>query len=211
MIKTASILVEEPVDLIEFRLDHLKPLPDVKELFNILKVRKNKIVTLRPVSEGGESTLREEERIRILEALVEQRVEYVDIEYTTPRVENFLRKADKHGVKTILSRHLLNGTPSFKELTILFNKMSGLNPSFVKISTMIKNKEDILNLAQLTLYADKTETSIITTGMGELGKITRILTPLIGSKIVYCSIPGEPAAPGQLDYNKTIMILKELT
>ncbi len=211
MIKTANMLADEPVDLIEFRLDHLKPLPRLEELFNILKVKKNKIATLRPIREGGESNLQEEKRVGILEALIEEKVDYVDIEYTTVGVDQLLKKAEENNVKTILSKHLLHGTPSFKDLVGLFDKMKKLNASLIKISTMIKDKKDIMNLTQLILHADKTGKPIIVTGMGELGKITRILSPIIGSKITYCSIPGEPAAPGQLDYNKTIMILKELT
>jgi 3-dehydroquinate dehydratase-1 len=211
MIETANKLAFEPVDLIEFRLDYLKPFPRLEELLNILKVKKNKIATLRPLREGGESSLPEEERVKILEALVERKIEYVDIEYNTVGVEKFLEKAVNCNVKTILSKHLLNGTPSLKKLESLFNEMSGLNPSFIKISTMIKNKKDILNLAKLILHAEKKQKKIIVTGMGEQGKITRILAPIIGSKITYCSIPGEPAAPGQLDYIKMIKILKELT
>ncbi|MEM2109471.1 MAG: type I 3-dehydroquinate dehydratase [Candidatus Odinarchaeota archaeon] len=210
IIKAANTLLKEPVDLLELRLDYLKPLPELEQVLKLLDVKKPKIITFRPRSEGGESDLDDESRINIFKEFIKKRVEYVDIEYSTLKNKEVLKEAENYNVKTILSKHILDETPSFKELKTLLNNMMVLKPSFIKISTMIMDKDDVITLSKLISYANKKNTPIVVTGMGELGKITRILNPIMGSKITYCSMPGEPAAPGQLDYNKTITMLKEL-
>lgn len=209
LIETAMKLENEPIDLVELRLDHLKPFPDEIAISRVAEIKIPKIATLRPIIEGGQSRLKEQERIRVLRKIIREKIDYVDIEYSTKNAELLVQEAYGFGVKTILSRHILNETPPLEKLISYVNQMTILKPDIVKVATAVKRYEDILSLMQLINYSTKKNIDAAVTGMGELGKITRVLNPLMGSKIAYCSLPGEPAAPGQLDYKKTIMILKE--
>ncbi len=74
---------------------------------------------------------------------------------------------------------------------------------------MINNKEDIIKILRL---ANEFENNIISIGMGDKGKITRILSPLFGSVVSYASFKNKSSAPGQIDIEElkeTINILKK--
>jgi len=45
--------------------------------------------------------------------------------------------------------------------------------------------------------------------MGELGRYTRVVAPLLGSPITYAFL-GDESAPGQLDVKHTQMIIEKL-
>ena len=74
-----------------------------------------------------------------------------------------------------------------------------------KIAVMPKTMKDTLTILELSSKED----DLIAISMGELGKYTRIITPLFGSPITYAT-GGKPSAPGQLEIEKTRLILKEL-
>jgi 3-dehydroquinate dehydratase-1 len=42
---------------------------------------------------------------------------------------------------------------------------------------------------------------MIVLGMGDKGKITRVLQPYLGGYLTFASLDGSNSAPGQIDYN----------
>ena len=76
--------------------------------------------------------------------------------------------------------------------------MNRFHPHIKKIATMVNSKEDEKTLIQLILNK-KSDENMCVIGMGALGKNTRILTPLFGSCLSYCTInTNESSAPGQM-------------
>ncbi|MHA1754863.1 MAG: type I 3-dehydroquinate dehydratase [Candidatus Odinarchaeia archaeon] len=203
-------LNDESVDLIELRLDYLSPFPDYTQLKNLFTIKKPKIITIRSKKEGGKLNLPESERIKIIDKVLKEKIEYIDLEYSLKNVKKRIIAAQDNNVKIILSYHDFNQTPSLNELKNKFQKMKQLKPDIIKIATYVNSTKDVFTLLNLLDYGVESNSNVTIIGMGEKGKVTRILNPLLGSKIIYCSLPSEPAAPGQLDYKKTLEILNEL-
>jgi 3-dehydroquinate dehydratase-1 len=202
ILKVSEMLKNQPIDLIELRLDHLEPFPDYTELSRLFEIKIPKIITIRSKKESGEWKDSEQKRIQIINRILEEKIDFIDLEFTIDNIEDLVKIANKNNIKVIISKHDFKSTPKTENLIKLFDKILLLNPEIIKIATMIKNINNIISQLELIKYSLKKNKNSIIIGMGKEGKITRLLNPLFGSKIVYCSIPGEPAAPGQLDYKK---------
>ena len=144
-----------------------------------------------------------------MDKIITEKIDYIDLEYSLTEIKNLIIKAHENNVKVILSSHNFDSTPPKENLIKDLEKMVCIGSDIIKIATMVKNLDDIISLLHLINYAKKKKINIIIIGMGEIGKITRIVSYLFGSKIIYCSIPGEKAAPGQFDYKKLIEIIKD--
>ena len=68
---------------------------------------------------------------------------------------------------------------------------------------MVNTKKDILNILRVI---QEFEGKVIGIGMGEKGKLTRILGTYFGSILTFASMEGKSSAPGQIDVKK----LKEI-
>jgi len=80
-------------------------------------------------------------------------------------------------------------------------------PAIVKIVTQAGATVDCLRLLELIPYARRRNQAIIAFCMGRLGKISRIMAPLLGSVFSYAPLEQDAAsAPGQL----TIHQMKEI-
>ena len=96
-----------------------------------------------------------------------------------------------------ISYHNFKKTPSKEELSSIVEKSLSIG-DIAKFATMINSKSDILNvLSTINKYSGK----VIGIGMGEKGKITRILGPYFGSILTFASYKGKSSAPGQIDIN----------
>ena len=68
-----------------------------------------------------------------------------------------------------------------------------------KIVTLVRVNRD--NSKILSLY--KNPGRLIAFGMGDLGKITRIVAPFLGAEFTYAAMDeGDPTAPGQIRYSR---------
>lgn len=182
-------------DLVEIRLDFLKP-SDVPVALQLVKNDLKRIVcTLRPKNEGGKFSGKENERISILKLIAEFEPLLLDIEYNTLKKNksliNYLKKTN---ARILVSWHDFVKTPDTK---ILFKKLSDMKKlsNNVKIVTTAKRVDDAAKI--LTLYAKKSTTNLIAFCMGEQGKISRILCLFLGSPYTYASL-GKAVAPGQI-------------
>jgi 3-dehydroquinate dehydratase-1 len=80
--------------------------------------------------------------------------------------------------------------------------MRGYKPDIMKFATKVKTDEDNQNLLRLLLSKKKNEKMIVV-GMGEKGKITRFVAPLLGSQIAWVTHKNISSAPGQLSLQDT--------
>jgi 3-dehydroquinate dehydratase type I len=183
-------------DLIELRADYLKRV----KLGLLLENRRTPfIVTNRRKEEGGKYKGEERKRLSVLQEAIDLRADYIDIELATQRssLQDLIR--NRRGTQVILSFHDFKKTPSPKELQGLFNQMVRLRADVIKIVPFARSWEDNLSILSLMPFAKARKQKIVAFCMGEKGKISRILSPLLGAAWTYALLSKSHAsAPGQL-------------
>ena len=118
-------------------------------------------------------------------------------------IKNIIKLAKENNIKTIISNHDFNKTPSKKHIVYIINKMIKLKCDISKVAYMPKNKKDVINL--LEAVSEIKDFPIIAISMGKLGIITRIF----GSVITFASAKSS-SAPGQIEAMKLKYILDNL-
>jgi 3-dehydroquinate dehydratase type I len=195
-------------DLVELRIDRI-PGADLKRLLTAR--RTPVIVTNRRREEGGEFVGTEKERVERLKEAVRLGADYVDIETTTdPALKTGLRGSlVGRPAQLIISWHDFSGTPPSEFLKAKLEECMADGPAIVKIVTHADDTVDCLRVLELIPYARQRGQAVIAFCMGRLGKISRIMAPLLGSVISYASLePGEASAPGQLTIHQMREIVR---
>jgi 3-dehydroquinate dehydratase-1 len=199
------LAILKEVDFAEIRLDRIKiPKEAVGKIFSS---HKNLIATFK---DGNvPETIREE---FLIEA-VENGASYVDVDLNSREgfVSAISQRAREKGIKLIVSYHNFEGTDEFALLKKVAHMCLSLG-DYGKISCMVNEDEDnltLLNLVKLREFKGR----LIVTGMGEKGKITRILSPILGSPFTFaCYRKGKEMASGQIEariLSKMISLLQE--
>lgn len=185
-------------DLLELRAD-LMPEADLGTL--LAARRLPAIVTNRRRQEGGRFAGTEAQRLAVLLEAVRLGADYVDVEAATaPEWKSRLR-ASLRGTATqlIVSWHDFTGTPGREELEEKLAACQADLPAIVKLVTTATREADCLRLLELIPAALSKRQPIAAFCMGQAGKISRIMAPLLGSTISYASLgEGDASAPGQL-------------
>jgi 3-dehydroquinate dehydratase / shikimate dehydrogenase len=183
---------ERIADVIELRLD-LLPCEVWRDLLR--KEGKPRIVTLRPLRQGGRFAKTEEERVRFLEEMLAFRPAYLDLEWDTPShlVCKLIRKK-REKTRIITSYHHLENTPV--DLEEIWKKVSGVGGDLVKIVTLARTLSDNVRILELVRsHPGRT----IGFCMGTIGLPSRILTLRFGGLLTYGSLAaGAESAPGQI-------------
>jgi 3-dehydroquinate dehydratase type I len=183
-------------DLIEVRLDSLKrhdELADIAHCSNTPMIATNRSKECKGKFLGSET-----ERKRILLDAARNGFEYVDVELSTPKLENIISSLRGMGVKPIISFHDFNKTPSSSQLNEVLKKEIESGADVCKIVTTAKLVEDNLTVLDFVSKASKSA-RIVCFSMGELGKPSRLLSPVFGAFFTIASLEsGRKTAPGQL-------------
>jgi len=172
-------------ELIELRLDLLEK----NDLGHISKLKSASklplIFTLRRKDQGGAFSGSESEREEKLLELLTLKPDYVDLEYDCA----FANKIDPD-ISIISSYHDFEKTPD--NLEEILAQMNRFPAAIKKIATMANSSIDALRMLNFSK-----KHGIAGMCMGEEGRITRILGPVVDSPLVYASI-GKAVAPGQV-------------
>ena len=194
-------------DYAEIRFDFLKPnlVPDALDL--IKKDLKKCVGTLRPISEGGNFSGNEKNRISILKLIAEYNPFLLDVEFNTLRKNKNLSRYIKNTKTNVLvSWHDFKQTPN---ISVLKNKILQMKKfsNNIKIVTMAKSINDASYV--LSLY-NNNKVKLIAFSMGNYGRMSRLLCLLLGSPYTYVSL-GKPIAPGQfsVDEVKSIFTIRK--
>ncbi len=200
--EAAEKYIEMGADLLELRIDAIKN-PRKSAIIDLANDIDSPIIaTNRSPLEGGSFKGSEDERTNLLAAIAPE-VEYVDIELNTRK--KYLEMILEISPKTIVSYHNFKETPPLNKLLEIVEREKNLG-EIAKIAVTPQDIKDTLIVLQLLSMED----NLIAISMGELGKYTRIIGPLLGSPITYAT-GGKSTAPGQLEIEKTRLILKELS
>ena len=190
-------------DHAEIRFDFLNPESIPETLDMIKKDLKKCICTLRPSSEGGKFSGTEKNRISIIKLIAEYNPFLLDIEFNTiKKNKNLLRYLKSTNTDLLVSWHNFKQTPNASILKKQYFKMKKFSNN-IKIVTTAKTVNDIPKT--LSLYDNK-NTRLIAFCMGDIGKISRLLSLFLGSPFTYVSL-GKPIAPGQLKLDEVKSML----
>ncbi len=196
----AAELVEKAerqhADFIEIRLDNLEKhgdLADIAHSSNTPLIATNRSIRYQGKFQGNET-----ERKRILLDAAKNGFEYVDVELDAPKLKEIVGSLRKMGVKPIISFHEFNETPKLSQLNKVLRKEVQNGAYICKIVTTAKLVEDNLTVLDLLSKACKIA-RVVCFSMGDLGKPSRLLSPLFGGFFTMASLRSEKkTALGQL-------------
>ncbi|MCL4355445.1 MAG: type I 3-dehydroquinate dehydratase [Nitrososphaerota archaeon] len=190
-------------DLVEFRLDSLRPFPSkAPELSEFLG---RAILTVRSRSEGGCFEGREPDRLDAIRVACELRPAYVDVELRTLKANPDM-VSELAGQKLIVSWHDCLRTPPKARLASILADARAFG-GLAKLVPTARQASD--NLAVLSLY-DGQPPAPIAFCMGEAGVLSRVMAIERRTPIAYASLPGEQTAPGQLTLSKLLTARRRL-
>lgn len=170
--------VKALADLIELRLDYFEI--DAKPNFPT-------IFTLRKKEQGGAWPFSEEERLAKIEKWLELQPEYLDIEADTDPafIERVARKFPK--TKLIGSYHNFKETP--KDLDAVLQGMKNPHFSIYKIAVTAQSTLDLLHLL---IFASGAKVPLSVISMGEYGRPSRVIGPIVGNVLDYAGLHDDP-------------------
>lgn len=192
--------VENLVDLFEVRIDLIGD--GWQEVAKQLK--KPWMATNRSTSQGGKWEGDEDARVEELLKALELGPDLVDIELQAKNLKQVVETI-KQRAKCVVSFHEWEETPPLEKLEEVVRKELEAGADICKVITNAQKIED--NITVLQLIAKFPEATLISSSMGSLGSISRVLSPLIGGYLTYASVgEGRESAPGQL----TVRDLKKI-
>ena len=206
-IKQTLIKSLKKSDYSEIRFDFLKPdlVPVALDL--VKKDLKKCVATLRPISEGGNFSGSEKNRISILKLIAEYNPFLLDVEFNALRKnKNLSRYIKSTKTNMLVSWHDFKQTPNISILKKKILQMKKFSNN-IKIVTMAKSLDDSSRV--LSLY-NNNKVKLIAFSMGNYGRASRLLCLLLGSPYTYVSL-GIPIASGQfsVDEVKSIFTIKK--
>lgn len=180
------------VDGYELRIDFLKNI-------SITEIRKIRDTARLPIIFTWKTSL---ENIAIIYDLAKLQPDFFDFDYTIPTSVIKEVAAFSPNTKIIISTHNYTQTP--RDLEGLLTQMLHLPAHIYKIATFAKNLLDALQMMEFMIKHSK-QYNLIGICMGELGRLTRIAAPIIGSAMHYC-YSGIPSATGQFSLEELLHV-----
>jgi 3-dehydroquinate dehydratase I len=165
------------------------------------------LATIRSPEEGGAWQGSESERLALYRQIVPV-VQGIDIELSSEVIlAEVLETAHRLERITVLSFHDFSATPSRSVLDALVERGDVHGADVVKIAVTPRTREDIREMARFTL--DHADRNIITICMGDLGRLSRVLFPALGSRLTFTHL-GTASAPGQISAERMCGYLRDL-
>jgi len=199
-------------DLVELRADAIGGV----NLKRLLSARRGPvIVTARRQEEGGSFDGNEKNRIALLCEAVRLEADLVDLELSTHTIlAGMVQEEIRNGgsrTKLIVSHHDFDKTPPYRVLQEICTRCVARGADIVKIATTARSMDDNIRILRLVAWAQRKGHSIIAHCMGEMGKTSRAMAPLVGSYLSFASLDeGQETAPGQLTASEMREILRIL-
>lgn len=197
--------------LIEHRMDYMNQIPNLEGIYDFSQIPI--IATCRPRRLGGFFKGDENKRIAHLIEAIRAGAAYVDIELDAPPyLINRLKEAtNETGSLLILSTHNWKKTPPLAHLNDTIESMKEFEPDIFKVITTAQNTSDILRILNLYDSGILPNTSLVAFAMGEIGRISRVVSLFLGAPFGYvCNDDGEESAPGQLTLSQMKTALEVL-
>lgn len=209
VLEEAENAVKLPMDFLEWRVDWYEDCFDIAKVAALLKEMKQHLgqvpilFTFRTAKEGGEKEITAKEYKALLSAVIQtQQIDLIDIEFFQEKevVQSLLKEAKHYHIKTILSNHDFQKTPSEEEMIERLCAMQSYGCDITKIAVMPKSKKDVICVLSVTekmqsFYGDR---PFITMSMGAKGAISRMTGEVFGSAVTF-GAAQKSSAPGQIE------------
>jgi len=188
--------MQESVDGVEIRLDLFSKV-DALQLKQLLKSWNKKVLlTFRKKSQGGGFGGDVEEQVKVWQQLVLLEPDFIDLEYDAPLSLYQMIKNNYPKIQILCSYHDFEKTPDKIEDVIAVMKKQPAD--IIKIASQANTSLDALKMMLWVKQSSERGEKVIGLCMGDTGKITRILSPVVGNFMNYASFEQESTAPGQL-------------
>lgn len=200
-----AVRMRNPPDLFELRLDALFARnEEVKAALGDL--RAPLIITARHPREGGSNQLSAQKRRALLRRFLPHAA-YVDIELRAAGTfAPILEEARAQSIRTIISFHDFDETPSRPRLDEIARTARLLGADLLKIATRTDTSAQLARLRDF-FQRERVEMKIAAMGVGRLGRISRLEFARHGSALNYGHL-GSPQAEGQLSIMQLRRILR---
>lgn len=207
-------IFQDKTNLFELRIDALEKISQ-EELENFLKKVGEKIkliFTLRSYKEGGFRKITQDVQKNWILWAIKKPFYLVDVEWMLfKKYDNKIKEYFSEYDKILVSYHNFKKKPETKYLRKLLHEMKEKGIKKTKIVCLVKNEKEAEELLDLIEFGKNLGLEVISFGMGEKGKISRVVCLLKGSPFTYvCSDKNEAVAPGQLDYFSAKKLLENL-
>jgi 3-dehydroquinate dehydratase-1 len=192
------------IDFAEIRMDRMALTG--KDIADIFSQSVMLIATCRP------GLLDNQKRKAYLIAAIDAGAKYVDIEVESDIAfkKEILEKAGSKGCKVIISYHDFEKTPGDERLKQIAALCFSEGADIVKIACKANSVMDSARLLGM-LGQEDFKDRLVVAGMGNEGKITRIVAPFLGSLFTYASLAeGMQTAGGQIEKEKLEEIMRLL-
>lgn len=195
------IQILQKIEFAEIRLDSMTI--DMASVRNVFSQHPNLIATCRPGHRSNVSR-----KTQLLTA-IKAGAAYVDIEVESENdfKRALIQEAQRQECKIIVSYHNFERTPDRPELEQIITRCFDSGADIAKIACKVRTVKD--NARILGILTDSRP--LVVLGMGQLGKITRIVGPYLGSQFTYASLSdGKETGEGQINMVQLTEILKKL-
>lgn len=179
---------EAGCDLIEVRLDCFQDYNKLQSLSSHTKVPT--IATNRPSNRQGYFFGSESERHQSLLVAAKKGFDYVDLDLSTPKIIDLIAELKKLGVKLIVSSHQFERAFNSLELKSILQEEINAGADVCKIVSMARKVEDNLRMLNFVSQTSK-KTRIVCFCMGELGRSSRLLSPIFGGYFTFASLKSD--------------------
>ena len=203
--------LKKDIDVVEIRLDAMQQIA-ISDLCRGIDLPL--LFTNRPTWEGGHCTEPEEVRLELLLEAVRKRAAFIDLELRTPLQyrKQLLDEIRDSQTRLIISYHDFEKTPDPAVLTTILQQQIDSGAHIGKIVTMANSYLDVLQVLHLQCEAQNQNFPLIAFCMGEEGKLSRIITLLLGGFMTYAALDEQQAtAPGQLSVSQLKDAMTALT
>jgi len=144
------------------------------------------------------SSRTETEQREMLLSAAKSGFEYVDVELSAPQLKDLVKELKALGAKPIVSFHKFDGSLGVSELNSVLEREISSGAEVCKIVTTAKQMEDNLTALNFVSAASR-KTKVVCFCMGEIGKVSRLLSPLFGGFFTFASLErGSETASGQM-------------
>jgi 3-dehydroquinate dehydratase type I len=183
-------------DLIEVRLDGLTAHDRISDIPSCSKTPL--IATNKSTEQHGKFSGTETERQKILVDAARNGFTYVDVDLGAPNRTELISKLHEAGAKVIVSFHDFEQTPTVAQLNKVLEEEVALDADVCKIITTARSVKD--NLITLNFVSEAfTKARIVCFAMGDLGKQSRLVSPVFGAFFTFASLDEKrKTAKGQL-------------
>lgn len=188
--------------LAEIRIDELENM-DSNGIKKIFSQPLRLVATCRP------GKIEDKKRKELLQEAINAGAKYVDIEVESndDYEREIIANAKKHNCKAIVSYHNYDKTPARAELEQIINWCFESGADIAKIACKVNSDKDSARL--LGLFDNNRKMIVI--GIGEKGKITRIISPLLGAEFTFAALAvGKETADGQMESGKMKKIMETM-